>query len=259
MDKEEFLEHFRTYWPVWVASFSAIFSAIDLILDLGYSIFPAILFSASFSALLAYGLFYYVRGNLRSKKNDIFTTCVSEENYEILDPIGTKAVYQRKISFIANQSSTSFHIRPTRMSGIISSPEIFKCNDPSSNFRYSESIISGQRFIEISLGRLMKRNDRFDDLCIRWEATNSFMDNHEAVNVRVEPGQQSCIMRVLLPGSRDIHEAKWVVTYGNKLDPISEGRLDVVKNEGKSLLAFDFTNYIEPGLGELRFSIEWYW
>lgn len=258
MDKEEFYDKFRAYWPVWIAGFSAIFSAISLIVDLGYSIIPAILFSAFYSALLAFGLYYYVRGKLRSKK-DMFTIHTSEDGYEILDPSGSKAIYQRKISFITNENSTSFHIRPTRMNGAISSPKIYKCNDPTNGLNYSEYIISGQRLIGIHMGQMLKKNDRFDDLCIIWEATNAFLDKHEAVAVRAEPGQHTCIIRVVLPDSREVHEARWIVTYGNKLEPISEGMIGIVKNEGKNLLAHDFSNQIEPGLADQRFAIEWRW
>jgi hypothetical protein len=261
MDFDELIDDLRRTFPVFVSILSASLSIASLLVTLQVlSALWIVAVSIASSLIMSVTLYLYARSKSFSRRFQDIIVLRSVDTCEILDAKGFSAIYIRKLSLRASKLASFYGTFPAKVSGQECDFEAYQVD--SSGKRITTYDVKPFRTAErqaffVYFRHPLERGKVLDDLCVKWRAENTFVDQQDSIVVTSEPGQKSLVIQVIFPSGTLLREPEWIISYGNQPSPIDHGTLVIQQgNNGRHTLTHDFSEFLPSAIG-LRCAVSW--
>lgn len=264
MDRGQFIKSLRELSPIIIAGIASTLNTVAFVVDVignkldSQKLAITVLVSSLLSTVLLWGFsVIYIQRRTRSSRAHEFSVLDSEDIFE-LDDQGN-ATHKRLLTFKVNQESQFYLLYSPDVSGTQSGVKAYQANNP--NLKYEVFPRKSRKVLLVDLGHTLRKNEKVTGLCLEWQLHRSFTEEYETVTVSCEPGQERCVVRVVLPQGTFSLSADWYCSYHRSLIPLQRGPAETTRDiNGKHIISHDFgpQQEKEPNI-DLTCSISWQW
>lgn len=262
MDRDVVFRNARYWYPVVAAIASILLNSIAFMIGINWNTVTALQLGglALLLTMIASGAtIYFLFWTTKSSYIEEFTTIACTDEYVIETP--QRCRYRRIMTVRVNRDSSHFISYPPHVDGEITSYRAYHADSPQLTYNVSLNRIGGRKVLFIHMDYPLKRGAIIKDLCIECDLQNSFMAEHEGINVETAPGQKSCLARIILPASHPpmANKFQWFVSFGSNPTAWASGIEDAFQSpEGEHVLVKDFSSHIDGKPG-LQCALSWRW